>query len=82
MHVWLRVLRSATLLAGLLILVIVGAGFIWIVPIALLAVVPLAGGTLLGKLRRSSLVQESPSGVPSSQDASYTPQFDPSDRPT
>lgn len=73
---------AATLLVGFLLLAILGAGFIWIIPIALLAVVPLLGGTAFSKLRSSSLAQDEPSGIPSTQDASYTPTFDPTDRPT
>lgn len=73
---------GATLLVGFLFLVVLGAGFIWILPIALLAVVPLIGGTLFSKLRNSSLAQDEPSGIPATQDASYTPTFDPTDRPT
>lgn len=73
---------AATFLVGFLFVVIIGAGFIWIVPIALLAVIPLLGGTLFTKLRNSSSAQDEPSGIPATQDASYTPQFDPSDRPT
>lgn len=46
---------GATLLVGLLLGAILGAGFIWILPIALLAVIPLLGGTLLSKARSSSM---------------------------
>ena len=71
---------AATLLVGLLAVVIIGAGFIWIFPIALLALVPILGGTLFSKVRTSSLAQDEPSGVPSSSEASYTPQVDPGGR--
>lgn len=73
---------GATMLVGLVALAVLGAGFIWILPIALLALIPLLGGTLLGRVRNSSIVQDEPTGIPSTQEASYTPQFDPSDRPT
>lgn len=73
---------AATLVVGILFVALIGAGFIWIVPIMLLALVPLLGGTLFSKLRNSSSAQMEPSGVPSTVEASYTPQMDPSDRPT
>ncbi len=73
---------AATFLVGLLAVVIIGAGFIWIVPIMLLAIVPLIGGSMFAKVRNSSVAQDEPSGIPSTADASYTPQMDPSDRPT
>uniref|UniRef100_UPI001C5744EE hypothetical protein n=1 Tax=Aeromonas caviae TaxID=648 RepID=UPI001C5744EE len=73
---------AATFVVGLLLVVILGAGFIWILPIALLAVGPLAAGTLFTRVRNSSIAQDEPAGIPSTQQASYTPTMDPSDRPT
>ena len=73
---------AITVLFGLVLLAILGAGFIWILPIAALALVPLLGATLLTRVRNSSIVQDEPTGIPASQEASYTPQFDPSDRAT
>lgn len=40
------------------------------------------GGSVLSKMRNSSVVQDEPSGVPSTQDASYAAQSDPSARAT
>jgi len=73
---------AATLLVGILLLLGMGAGLIWVLPVALLALIPLLGASLMGKLRDASLGHEEPAGVPPTQDAAYTPQFDPSDRPT
>ena len=72
---------ALTVVVGLLAVVFIGAGFIWIIPILLIALIPLVGGTLLGKVRNSSIAQDEPSGIPSTSDASYTPVFDPSERP-
>ncbi|MCW3012882.1 MAG: hypothetical protein JWO90_3286 [Solirubrobacterales bacterium] len=73
---------ALTLVVGLIFVAFIGAGFIWIVPILLLALIPLLSGSLLAKVRNSSVVQDEPKGIPSTQQSSYTPQFDPSDRPT
>lgn len=73
---------AATFLVGFILVAIIGAGFIWIVPIALLALIPLATGTLLTRVRNSSIAQDEPPGIPSTGKAAYTPQFGPSDRPT
>lgn len=71
---------AATFIVGILALVLVGAGFIWVLPILLLALVPLLAGTTFRKMRNSSVVQDEPSGIPSTRDAAYAPQSDPSAR--
>lgn len=73
---------AATVIVGLIFVALIGAGFIWIVPIMLLALIPLLSGVVFSKIRNSSIAQDEPAGIPSTQEASYTPQFDPSDRPT
>ena len=73
---------AATVLIGLIFLAFIGAGFIWVVPVLLLGIIPLLSGAALSKVRNSSLAQDEPTGIPSTQEASYTPQMDPSDRPT
>lgn len=73
---------AATVLIGLIFVAFIGAGFIWVVPVLLLGLIPLLGGAAFSKLRNSSVAQDEPAGIPSTQEASYTPQVDPSDRPT
>ena len=71
---------AATVLVGLILLAFVGAGFIWVVPILLLGLIPLLSGAAFSKLRNSSIAQDEPAGIPSTQEASYTPQVDPTER--
>ncbi len=73
---------ALTFVLGLVAVAVIGAGFIWIVPILILALIPLLGGSLFSKVRNSSVVQDEPSGIPSTRDSSYVPTFDPSDRST
>jgi Flp pilus assembly protein TadB len=71
---------AAVLILGVIALVITGGLALWVVPIALVAVLPLFAWPLLKAGRDVKLGSEEPAGVPSTAEASYQPQMDPADR--
>ena len=70
----------ATLLVALLAVVVVSAPVVLVVPVALLILLALLGAPMLKGLREGRVASSEPTGVPTTTEASYTPQVDPSDR--
>ena len=71
---------AAVLILGVIALIVTGGLALWVLPIALVAVLPLFAWPLLKAGRDVKLGAEEPAGVPSTSEASYQPQMDPADR--
>ena len=57
-----------------------GVGALWIIPIIVVVLAATALNPVLNLIRNSRLAGPGPSGVPSTGDASFTPQQDPGER--
>ena len=65
---------------GVVALIVTGGLALWVLPLALVALAPIFLWPLLKAGRDLKLGAEEPAGVPSTSQASYNPQMDPSDR--
>jgi len=68
------------LLVGIVALVVTGGLALWVLPIALVVLLPFFAWPLLKAGRDLKLGAEEPAGVPSTAQASYNPQMDPGER--
>jgi hypothetical protein len=70
----------AVILLGVGALVVTGGLALWVLPLAIVALLPIFAWPLLKAGRDIKLGAEEPAGVPSTSEASYRPQMDPADR--
>ena len=70
----------AVVLIGVLAVAVVGAPFLIVLPIALLILIPFVVLPLMRGVKTGKLASAEPTGVPSTSEASFNPQMDPSDR--
>lgn len=71
-----------TILVLIAAVLVTGVGVIWIVPLVFVMLAATMFNPIMRLFRESRLSGPGPKGVPSTRQASYNPQVDPSDHPT
>ncbi len=71
---------AMAILIGVVALIVTGGLALWVLPIALVALLPIFAWPLLKAGRDIKLGADEPAGVPSTSQASYNPRMDPADR--
>lgn len=71
-----------TILVLVAAVVLTGVGVVWIVPLVFIMIAATMFNPIMRMFRESRLSGPGPQGVPTTKDASYNPQVDPSDHPT